>query len=155
MSFREFLGQSDNGSVSPDREALKAAAFRLKHDLGKAIRWSAPAVRETDPDSLRRRLARDLLETRVGPDGRARTAVEIYEVWLVQEGALFSTAPGASARLVRMSESIEAIRRRLARLSELGWEDLVALDEACRVVSDESRALWREAAAAASDGSPP
>ncbi|HSD71322.1 MAG TPA: hypothetical protein VLE54_00945, partial [Thermoanaerobaculia bacterium] len=65
--------------VDPDE--LRAAAFRLKHDLGKAIRWNAPAAREKDPEALRRRLAKDLLETRVGTDGRARTAVQIFEGW--------------------------------------------------------------------------
>ena len=141
--------------MTPDPQDLKAAAFRLKHDLGKAIRWSAPAVRETEPESLRRRLVRDLLETRVGPDGRSRSAVEIYEAWLSQEGALFATAPGSSARLARMSDSIETIRRRIPRLRELAWDDLVALDEACRVVQDETRALWRECAASESDDSQP
>jgi hypothetical protein len=137
--------------VTSETEAVKAAAFRLKHDLGKAIRWSAPAVRETDPEALRRRLGRDLLETRVGPDGRVRSAVEVFEAWLADEGALFPATPGPSARLTRISAAIETIRRGVADLGGLSWEDLVALDEACRVVQDETRALWRESVSTKSD----
>jgi hypothetical protein len=75
--------------------------------------------------------------------------------WLSQEGALFSSAPNSSARLARMSAAIETIRRSIADLERLAWDDLVALDEACRVVEDETRALWRESVASASKGSAP
>jgi hypothetical protein len=132
--------QPDNDPVTSDPADLRAAAFRLKHDLGKAVRWNAPSSREKDAESLRRRLHRDLLETRVGPDGRMRSAVEVYETWLAREGALF-----AAARLSAMSEAIDAIRRRLPRLAELGWNELVALDDAALRVQEEARALWREA----------
>jgi hypothetical protein len=141
--------------VTSEAEAVKAAAFRLKHDLGKAVRWSAPAVRETDPEALRRRLGKDLLETRLGPDGRARSAVELFEAWLADEGALFPAAAGPSAHLTRISAAIETVRRSIADLGRLGWDSLVALDEACRVVQDETRALWRESVASASKGSSP
>jgi hypothetical protein len=138
----------DNGSVTPDPADLRAAAFRLKHNLGKAVRWNAPSRREKDAESLRRRLHRDLLETRVGPDGRVRSAVEVYEAWLAREGTLF-----AVARVSAMSEAIDAIRRRLPRLPELGWNDLVALDDASLRIQEEARALWREAVASDADGS--
>lgn len=143
MSFREFREVADNGSVTSDPADLRAAAFRLKHDLGKAVRWNAPAVREADTETLRRRLGRDLLETRVGTDGRPRSAVEVYEAWLAREGTLF-----AAARLSAMSKAIDAIRRRLPRLAELGRNELVALDDAALRIQEESRALWREAVAA-------
>jgi hypothetical protein len=136
--------------MTPDSERLASAAFRLKHDLGKAVRWNAPARRERNPEALRLRLAKDLLETRVGPDGRARGAVEIFDSWMSEEGALFRSAPDAFARLTRMSEAIAGIRRRLPRLSELGWNDLVALDEAALLLFEETRALWREALSSAS-----
>lgn len=155
MSFGESVAARDNRVVTPDPGARQSAAFRLKHDLGKPIRWNAPAVRETDPEALRRRLGRDLLETRVGSDGRARSAVEIYDAWLSQEGSLFSTAPDSSARLVRMSDAIEIIRRRLPRLRELDWNDLVALDEASLLMQEETRALWLESIAFESQDSGP
>jgi hypothetical protein len=133
----------------------KEAAFRLKHDFGKAIRWNAPAAREKDLEALRRRLGRDLLETRVGPDGRPISAVDVFDAWLSREGPVFSTAPGPSARLARMSEAVETIRRRLPRLPDLGWDDLLALDEASLFLQKETRALWLESIAADPDDSPP
>jgi hypothetical protein len=134
--------------VTSDPQDLRAAAFRLKHDLGKAVRWNAPSVREADPEELRRRLGRDLLETRVGPEGRTRSAVEVYEAWLSREGTFF-----AASRLAAMSEAIDAIRRRLPRLAELGWKDLVALDDASLRIQEEARALWRDAVASDPDAS--
>ena len=134
--------------MTSDPEDLRAAAFRLKHDLGKAVRWNAPSVREADPEKLRNRLGRDLLETRVGPDGRARSAVEVYEAWLSREGALFT-----ASRLSAMSAAIDAIRRRLPRLADLGWDELVALDDASLRIHEEARALWRDAVAADPDES--
>lgn len=135
--------------MSADREDAKAAAFRLKHDLGKAVRWNAPAVREKDAGALRRRLAKDLVETRVGADGRTRNAVEIFEAWMSADSGLFESAPDAASRLARMSAAIEAIRRRLPHLAELGWDDLVVLDDASRLLQEETRALWQETASAA------
>jgi hypothetical protein len=142
MSSGEYSEPRDNGLVTPDPADLRAAAFRLKHDLGKAVRWNAPSVREADPEEFRRRLVRDLLETRVGPDGRPRSAVEVYEAWLAREGTLFTPS-----RLSAMAEAIDAIRRRLPRLAELGWNDLVALDDASLRLQEEARALWRDAVA--------
>lgn len=155
MRFRETVSAGDNGTVTSDPAAAKEAAFRLKHDFGKAIRWNAPAERERDPEALRRRLGRDLLETRVGPDGRSISAVEVFDAWLSREGPVFSAAPGTSARLARMSEAVETIRRRLPRLPDLGWDELLALDEASLFLQEETRALWLESVEADPDDSPP
>ena len=138
----------DNGSVTPDPADLRAATFRLKHDLGKAVRWNAPSRREKDPEVLRRRLGRDLLETRVGADGRPRSAVEVYEAWLARDGTLFGPS-----RLSAMFEAIDAIRRRLPRLADLGWNELAALDDASLRLQEEARALWRDAVASDPDES--
>lgn len=153
-SSGDSRSRRDNGGVTSDPEDLKAAAFRLKHDLGKAVRWNAPAVRERDPEALRLRLATDLLETRVGADGRTRSAVQIFESWMSEEGKLFGAAPDSAARLTRMSAAIDAIRARLPRLTDLGWDELVALDEASLRLQEETRALWQETASAAESGSP-
>lgn len=135
-----------------DPEAAKSAAFRLKHDLGKAVRWNAPARRERDPEALRRRLAGDLVRTRVESDGRTRNAVEIFEAWMSSESGLFEAAADAAPRLTRMSTAIEAIRSRIPRLEDLGWEELVVLDDASRVLQEEARALWQETVSAAESG---
>ena len=42
--------------VEDRRLRRKTAAFRLKHDVGKALRWSAPEEREADPAALRARV---------------------------------------------------------------------------------------------------
>ena len=149
MSFRDSSETEDNRVVAPDPERLASAAFRLKHDLGKAVRWNAPGRRERSTEVLRRRLAKDLLETRTGPDGRARSAVEVFDAWMSEDGALFRSEPGCSTRIARMAEAIGEIRRRLPLLPGLGWEELVTLDEASLVLSEETRALWRETVAVA------
>lgn len=149
MSFRDSIGTEDNRVVAPDTERLVSAAFRLKHDLGKSVRWNSPARRERSAEVLRRRLAKDLLETRTGPDGRARSAVEVFDAWMTEDGALFRSEPGCSARIARMAEAIEEIRRRLPLLPGLDWDELVTLDEASLVLSEETRALWRETVAVA------
>jgi hypothetical protein len=132
-----------------DSEQLLSAAFRLKHDLGKAVRWNAPGRRERRVESLRRRLARDLLETRTGPDGRIRSAVEVFDTWMAGDGALFHADPECSSRIARMAAAVEKIRRLVPRLAELGRDDLVALDQASLVLAEETRALWQDRIAAA------
>lgn len=137
----------------PDHERLASAAFRLKHDLGKAVRWSAPGSRETDPEELRARLGRDLLATRVGPSG-SRSAVEIFDAWMSADGGLFLTRPADAPRLARISSAIDVLRERLPRLSELGFEELSLLDDAALVLQEESRALWRDVASSTPTRSP-
>jgi hypothetical protein len=65
------------------------------------------------------------------------------------DGALFRTDAGSSPRIARMAAVAERIRRLVPRLAELGFDDLVALDEASIVLAEETRALWRERVAAA------
>jgi hypothetical protein len=141
--------------VNVDRDALASAAFRLKHDLGKAVRWNAPVVRETSPDDLRHRLKQDLLEARVDREGRTRSAVEIFDAWLSAQGALFQSDPELGAQLARISAAVDVLRSRLSRLSELPWDELVALDDASLVISEESRALWRDAMSGPAEGVEP
>lgn len=123
----------------PDRQRLASAAFRLKHDLGKAIRWSAPAVAERDPEALRRRLEIDLLSTQ---------AIRVFDDWMSEDGSLFRSVPGWMERIARMSEAVERIRAGLPRLASLDREGLDVLDEATVTVVEESRALWRDVVSA-------
>jgi hypothetical protein len=67
----------------------KTAAFRLKHDVGKALRWSAPKVRKTDPEALRARLASDLLPSCGG--AAKQDVVQSFFEWKREEGELFDT----------------------------------------------------------------
>jgi hypothetical protein len=130
-----------------DSAPIISAAFRLKHDLGKAVRWNAPFRREASADVLRRRLAKDLLETRVDGEGRVRSAVDIFDAWLSVESDLFQSDPESAARIARMSAAVEVLRPRLSRLADLEWDDLVALDDASIVLAEEARSLWRDWAA--------
>jgi len=128
---------------SPDPQRLASAAFRLKHDVGKAVRWSATTVREDDPEALRRRLEVDLLRTR---------ATGVFDAWMSEDGPLFLSEPGWMLRITRMSKAIERIRARLPHLSTLDREGLDVLDQATVVLAEESRALWRDVVSATSEG---
>jgi len=137
--------------ASADRERLASAASRLKHDVGKAVRWSAPAVAEDHPEALRRRLEIDLLRTRAGPEG-ARNAIEVFDAWMSEDGPLFLSEPGSMLRVTRMSEAIERIRARLPHLSSLDPQGLDVLNEATVILAEESGALWRDVVSATSEG---
>ena len=126
-----------------DREELVSAAFRLKHDLGKAVRWNAPAVRESDPEALRRRLEWDLAGKRTGAGGDAN-AVALFDAWRKGDGSLFHGLARYEQRLDRVREAVDVVRTLLPRLSELDWDDLVALDDASLRIQEQSRDLWRD-----------
>ena len=112
------------------------AADRLRHDLGRYIRFTAPADLEPDTEALRERLARDVLATRSGPDG-VRSAVAIFDDWLAEEGELF---PGSEA-LGRVRAAIAELRVLASRLPGLGRSELERLDALTRVVAAECRRL--------------
>ena len=145
MRFGDYGSRPDNGAVPPssDRERLASAAFRLKHDVGKAVRWSARAVREGNPEALRQRLEIDLVQTR---------AIGVFDAWMSEDGPLFLSEPGWMLRITRMSKAIERIRARLPHLSTLDREGLDVLDQATVVLAEESRALWRDVVSATSEG---
>ena len=126
-----------------DREQLVSAAFRLKHDLGKAVRWNAPAVRESDPEALRRRLEWDLAGKRTGAGGDA-SAVTVFDSWWKGDGSLFHGLAQYEQRLDRVRKAVDEVRTLLPRLSELEWNDLVALDDASLRIQQESQGLWRD-----------
>jgi hypothetical protein len=126
-----------------DRELLVSAAFRLKHDLGKAVRWNAPALRESDPEALRRRLELDLAGARTGAGGDAG-AVAVFDAWQKGDGFIFRGLAQYAQRLDRVREAVDVVRTLLPRLSELAWDDLVALDDASRRLQEETQDLWRE-----------
>ena len=131
--------------VSLNRPRLASAAFRLKHDVGKAVRWSAPAVGEPDPEALRRRLEIDLVGTR---------AIRDFDAWMSEDAPLFRFVPGWMDRITRMSEAIESIRASLPHLGLLDRKGLDALDEATAILAQESRALWRDVISKTAEDSP-
>ncbi len=88
----------------------RAAALRLKHDLGKYIRWNAPGVgAERDPEALRARLKADLMETRKSPAG-TKSAAEIFDEWERENGGLFFLE----------DENLRALRAAMVTIRVLG-----------------------------------
>ena len=75
--------------VEDRRLRRKSAAFRLKHDVGKAVRWSAPEEREKEAEALRTRLATDLLP-RTSAGEANRDVLKSFFEWKREEGPLFS-----------------------------------------------------------------
>jgi hypothetical protein len=126
-----------------DSESLVSAAFRLKHDLGKAVRWNAPASRESDPEALRRRLEWDLAGTRTGAGGDA-SAVAVFDAWQIGDGSIFRGLARYEQRLNHVREAVDVVRMLLPRLSELGWDDLVSLDDVSLRLQEETQNLWRD-----------
>lgn len=116
------------------------AAVRLCHDLGKAVRWLAPARPESSEHALRQRLEDDLIRTRRGEEG-AVGAVEIFDAWRMTYDALFDGEASGTPHLHAIARAIDVMRERLPRLAILDAAGLSALDEASRVVSHETRAL--------------
>jgi hypothetical protein len=120
----------------------KSAAFRLKHDVGKALRWSAPEERETEMEGLRARLAADLLP-RASGGGANRDVLESFFEWKREEGPMFrSDDPDLEA----VERAIAVLRRLTPGLPSLEERYLVALDEACLEGSRACAAFYRRVA---------
>jgi len=128
----------------PDLPLLRSAALRLKHDLGKYIRLSAPARQEESTQELRQRLQDDLLRTRSGPSG-PMSAPKVFDAWRAEEGEGFSAFPALASRLAAISMAIEEIRGLLPRMAGLSREDLIRLDKATLAVAEGCQALHRAA----------
>ena len=112
------------------------AANRLRHDLGRYIRFTAPRELETETEALRERLARDVLATRAEP-GRVVAAAAIFDQWLAEEGSLFE----GSHAVRRLAAAVGELRGLAGRLSELGRVELERLDELTRLIAAECRTL--------------
>ena len=120
----------------------KSAAFRLKHDVGKALRWSAPEEREEDRGALRARLVADLLpRTRGG--GAGRDVLESFFEWKREEGPMYSSD---DPDLQALSAAMAIIERLVSRLPSLEESSLLSLDEACLEASRACTAFYRRVA---------
>ena len=143
----------------------KTAAFRLKHDVGKAVRWSAPEERETNMDELRARLTRDLLG-RANGGGAREDVLKIFFEWKREEGPSFASgdpdlealeralgevgqlAPHLAPSLFPFKEcaSLSSLSPSEAKSSSLSDSSLLALDEACLEASRACTAFYRRIA---------
>lgn len=120
------------GADDLSRERVRSAALRLKHDLGKGVRFRAPAEPEADDALLRERLERDLLATRDTPEGRL-SAPEVFARWRREEEPALAEA-GAGAELAEIAAAVGEMEPLLARLGSLDREELLRLDALARRV---------------------
>jgi len=119
------------------RGRRRAAALRLKHDLGKYVRFSAPAKREADVEALRARLRADLLETRRS-GGAARSAVDVFREWEAEERSLFAAF---DADLETLARAVGRLEQLLPTLPGLDERRLVELDELSLEIARRCRSL--------------
>jgi hypothetical protein len=133
----------DPGPPPPGGEAAEAA-LALQHDLGKAVRLSAPGEHEADPEALRARLSADLLHTRSLPEG-ALSAPEVFDAWRRRWAGALSGRADLEARVSGIAREIEALRPRLSRIPSMSEAQLRELDDATRRIAAECRALKQEA----------
>jgi hypothetical protein len=123
----------------------KTAAFRLKHDVGKALRWSAPEARETDAQALRARLAADLLPGASG-GGAGRSVLKIFFEWKREEGAMFDSSDPDLKALEEAMAVVARLAPRLSSLEEISFSSLASLDSACVEASRACTAFYRRVA---------
>jgi hypothetical protein len=128
--------------VEDRRLRRKSAAFRLKHDVGKAVRWSAPEERETEAEALRARLATDLLPRTSGGEAN-RDVLERFFEWKREEGPMFLADDPDLQALERAMATLE---RLVPRLSSLEESSLFSLDEACLEAARACTAFYRRVA---------
>lgn len=121
----------------PRNEDAALAAASLRHDLGRAVRFSAPAELESDTEELRARLARDVAAIRPGPGG---SAAAIFDAWSSRFGHLFTDDPAAAA-LGRLGRVMEETRALADRLEGLSRPELERLDALTRTIAAECRNL--------------
>jgi hypothetical protein len=134
------------GGPPSDASAAIQAAEALRHDLGRAIRFSAPEAPEASTDALRERLRADVVRTRHDPSGE-RSAARVFDDWRRRDGADIP-AGDASETLTHLEGLVEEVRGLASRLDALDRAGLLRLDALTREVSDACRRLAAETARA-------
>jgi uncharacterized protein YicC (UPF0701 family) len=120
---------------------VREAAERLRHDLGKPIRFSAPEDPEAETEALRARLHADVAATRRGPSG-SQSAAEVFDAWRREEGRHFAGA--LATRVDGIARAIEEIRGLGEGIAALSRAELERLDALTRQVASECKALAAE-----------
>jgi hypothetical protein len=121
-----------------------AAAARLRHDLGRYIRLSAPRALESDTEELRARLAFDVRATRSGESGPV-AAPEVFDAWLRDAARVFPRSGELADRLADIASAIEEIRALEPRLDSLPRGELERLDRLTREIAEGCARLWEAA----------
>jgi hypothetical protein len=125
---------------------MRDAAARLRHDLGRSIRFSAPGGVEPDTEALRERLARDVLATRAGPGGPV-AAAEVFDSWRDEEGKAFPPTGPLAEAVEGLAEAVRPLRRLPPGLEGLTRAELERLDARTRDIAAQCRRLSELAAA--------
>ena len=131
--------------VEDRRLRRKTAAFRLKHDVGKALRWSAPEERETNPAALRARLAADLLP-RATDAGAKRDVLKSFFEWKREERSMFDSGDADLQALEDAMATVARLAPDLHSLKEMSFSSLHSLDSACLEASRACTAFYRRVA---------
>ena len=118
------------------------AAGRLRHDLGKYIRFSAAETLEADTAALRERLRADVVATRRTASA-TQSASEDFDQWRREEAGHFANGAPAET-LGRLSRTMDEVRRLSAGIDSLDRPGLERLDALTRDVARECRALFLE-----------
>ena len=132
------------GREAAGSSEIALAAARLRHDLGRYIRLSAPEAIERDTEALRDRLLADVLTTRSGPAGRL-SASAVFDAWMRDHQALLPRAGALAERLSALARAIGGIRKLEARIPSLSRAELLRLDALTREVAEGCRLLQVEA----------
>ena len=122
---------------------MAEAAGRLRHDLGKYIRFSAAETLEADTAVLRERLRADVVATRRTASA-THSASDVFEQWRREEAGHFTNGALAET-LARLSRTMDELRRLSAGIDSLDRPGLERLDALTRDVARECRALFLEA----------
>jgi len=130
---------TDPARSSPEVEAYRAADL-LRHDLGKAIRLSAPDTIEPDTEALRARLRADVLETRRSPSGSCGAA-KLFELWHRDASALFPERTELGGRVAAITGIFGEVAALSAKLDRLDRLELERLDGLTKDIARECRAL--------------
>lgn len=136
---------TNSHEVEDRRLRRKTAAFRLKHDVGKALRWSAPEERETDPAALRARLAVDLLP-QAAAGGARRDVMKIFFEWKREEGSMFDSSDAEMQALEEAMATVGRLAPDLLSVKAISFSSLQSLDSACLEASRACTAFYRRVA---------
>ena len=133
------IAMTDPARPAAEMETYRAAD-RLRHDLGKAIRLSAPDTLEADTEALRVRLGADVLETRRNHAGSCG-AVELFALWHRDAFALFPARTDLGGRVAAIASLVGQVGALAAKLDTLERPELERLDRLTQDVARECRAL--------------
>ncbi|MEO8054284.1 MAG: hypothetical protein ABI768_03980 [Acidobacteriota bacterium] len=131
--------------IEDRRLRRKTAAFRLKHDVGKVLRWSAPDKREADATALRARLAADLLPETSG-GGAKKDVLKSFFEWKREDGPMFDSSDPDLQTVEKAMAEVRLLLPSLLPLEEISLSSLQSLDDACAEASRACTAFYRRVA---------